>query len=162
MVGIVDLKAFNLFSGLDEAELAEISKLCTHRTCNANTEIFTANQIANDLYLLEGPNDSVVIEMKIHEHGPPKVIHTLKKGEAVGWAAVVPPYLRTGSARCLSKANLVCINGKALIQLMEKNNHIGYILMKNLGILLSVRFNNSIITFRHEIRNLMNNAQNRS
>ena len=74
---------------------------------------------------------------RICEHGPRTVIHTLQKGEVFGWAALVPPHQRTGTARCVEKASVICLNGKDLIELLDKNDHMGYVVMKNLSGILS-------------------------
>ena len=153
MVKDADLKGYKLFSGLDDGELAKIAGLCTRQCCESNTEIFTSNKAASDIFLLEGPNDAIRIELPIRAHGAKSVIHTLKKGEAFGWASLVPPHVRTATARCVEKADVICINGKALIEMLEENNHMGYIVMKNLSGLISSRLNDTTIALRHEIRN---------
>lgn len=154
MLEAAELKGFGLFWGLDSSDLARVAKLCERRKCLTNTEIFTINKPANHIYLLEGPSDAIRIEIQIHEHGPKSVVHSIKKGEAFGWASLVPPHLRTASARCVEDADLICIDGKALIELIEKNNHIGYVLMKNLAGLLSSRLSETTVALRHEVRQI--------
>jgi len=152
MVTIQDLKAFNLFAGLDEAELAEIAKLCARRTYESGAEIFSPGTPAGDVFMLERGNDVVQIEIAICEHMPKTVIHTLQKGEVFGWAALVPPHQRTGSARCVEKASVICLDGKALMELLDKNDHMGYVVMKNLSGILSTRLTYTTLVLRREIR----------
>jgi len=154
MVTIQDLKAFNLFAGLDEAELAEIARLCARRTYESGAEIFSPGTPAGDVFILERGNDVVQIEIAICEHMPKTVIHTLQKGEVFGWAALVPPHQRTGSARCVERASVICLDGKALMELLDKNDHMGYVVMKNLSGILSSRLAYTTLILRREIRKL--------
>ena len=154
MVTVQDLKAFNLFVGLDEAELAEIARLCARRTYESGAEIFSPGTPAGDVFILERGNDVVQIEIAICEHMPKTVIHTLQKGEVFGWAALVPPHQRTGSARCVERASVICLDGKALMDLLDKNDHMGYVVMKNLSGILSSRLAYTTLILRREIRKL--------
>jgi len=154
MVTVQDLKAFNLFASLDEAELAEIARLCARRTYESGAEIFSPGTPAGDVFILERGNDVVQIEIAICEHMPKTIIHTLQKGEVFGWAALVPPHQRTGSARCVERASVICLDGKALMDLLDKNDHMGYVVMKNLSGILSSRLAYTTLILRREIRKL--------
>ena len=154
MVTVHDLKQFNLFVGLDEAELAGIARLCARRTYEAGAEIFSPGAPAGDVFLLEGRNDAVQIEIAICEDAPRTVLHTLQKGEFFGWAALVPPHQRTATARCVEKADVISVDGKALMGLLDKNDHMGYVVMKNLSGILSTRLTYTTLVLRREIRKL--------
>ena len=158
MVTVHDLKQFNLFAGLDEPELAQIARLCARRNYESGAEIFSPGTPAGDVFMLEGGNDAVQIEIAICEHAPRTVIHTLQKGEVFGWAALVPPHQRTASARCMGKASVICLDGKALMELLEKNDHMGYVVMKNLSGILSTRLTYTTLVLRREIRKLARKA----
>jgi len=152
MVTIQDLKAFNLFAGLDEPELAQIARLCARRTYEGGAEVFSPGSPAGDIFMLEGGNDAVQIEINICEHAPRTVVHTLQKGEVFGWAALVPPHQRTATARCVEKASVICLDGKALMDLLESNEHMGYVVMRNLSGILSTRLTYTTLVLRREIR----------
>ena len=152
MVKVHDLKQFNLFAGLSEAELTEIARLCARRTYESGAEIFSPGAPAEDVFLLEGGNDAVQIEIALCEHAPRTVIHTLQKGEFFGWAALVPPHQRTATARCVDKASVICLDGKTLMGLLETNEHMGYMVMKNLSGILSTRLTYTTLVLRREIR----------
>ncbi len=154
MVTIQDLKQFDLFAGLNDSELTQVARLCTRRTCENASEVFSPGAPAGDIFLLEGKNDAVQIEMLVGEHGPRTVIHTLQKGEVFGWAALVPPHQRTATARCVEKASLISLNGQTLRDLLEKNEHMGYVVMKNLSAILSTRLSHTTMALRREIRRL--------
>ena len=152
MVTVHDLKQFNLFVGLDEPELAQIARLCARRTYESGAEIFSPGAPAGDVFLLEGGNDAVQIEIAICEHAPRTVLHTLQKGEFFGWAALVPPHQRTATARCVDRASIICLDAKALMDMLDKNDHMGYVVMKNLSGILSTRLTYTTLVLRREIR----------
>jgi CRP-like cAMP-binding protein len=82
-------------------------------------------------------------------------VYTVGKGEIFGWSALVPPHRLTASARCEGKADVMMINGKELTEFLEKDKHIGYVVMKNLSALISSRLASTTIALRHEIQKLV-------
>lgn len=154
MVSTEILKSFNLFGGLSEAELAEIAKLCRERTYDDGSVIFTIGGSATDIYLLKSGKVDIQIEFKIYEYEIIATVYTVGKGEIFGWSALVPPHRLTASARGKGKADVITINGKELLNLLEKEKLIGYLVMKNLSGLISSRLASTTIALRHEIQKL--------
>jgi CRP/FNR family transcriptional regulator, cyclic AMP receptor protein len=154
MVTARDIRGFNLFSGLDEADLEKIAVLCTRHQYPANTIIFDPNTMAEDVYLLEGGNDVVQIEIPIQNSDQRLTIHTLHKGEVFGWAALGPPHSKTATARCLEQANVITFKAKDLMVLLDGDNRLGYQVMKNLSGIISSRLAYTTVVFRREIQRL--------
>jgi len=148
-----DLKQFTLFTGLDDAELGKIARLCQRRTVDAGVQLITPNMPAAELYLLEDPQDAVQVELPVGDASR-VILHTLSRGEAFGWSALVPPYLRSATVRCINRADVVCIEGKLLQELMDSDCHLGYIVMKNFSKLSCQRMVDATIVLRHEIHQL--------
>src|SRR5512139_2694031 len=155
MVSPEILKSFSLFSGLSETELAGIAKLCRERTYESGSVIFTIGGSAADVYLLNTGKVNIQIEFKIHDYEIMTTVYTVGKGEIFGWSALVPPHRLTASARCEGKADVIMINGKELLVLLEKEKHIGYVVMTNLSALISSRLASTTIALRHEIQKLI-------
>ncbi len=155
MVSTEILKSFNLFGGLDESELAKIARLCSERAYEEGSVIFTIGGSAKDVYLLKAGKVDIQIEFKIYENEIRATVYTVGKGEIFGWSTLVPPHRLTASARCEGKADVITINGKALMELLEKETRIGYVLMKNLSALISSRLASTTIALRHEIQKLI-------
>lgn len=154
MVTVQDLKRFNLFAGLSDSELAQIAPLCTRRIYEGASEVFSPGAPAGDIFLLEDKNDAVQIELLVSEGGPRTVIHTLQRGEVFGWAALVPPRQRTATARCVERASLISLSGQALTNLLDSNTRMGYVVMRNLSGILSIRLSHTTIALRREIRKM--------
>jgi CRP/FNR family transcriptional regulator, cyclic AMP receptor protein len=154
MVTAKEIQGFNLFSGLNEPELARIATLCTRHRYPANTVIFDPGTIAEDIYFLEGSNDVVQIEIPIQDHESKVTIHTLHKGEVFGFAALGPPHSKTAIARTLEPASVITLRGKELLALLEDDNRIGYQVMRNLAGIISSRLAYTTVVFRREIQRL--------
>jgi CRP-like cAMP-binding protein len=154
MVSTEILKGFSLFGGLSETELAGIAKLCRERTHENGSVIFTIGGSATDVYLLKAGKVEIQIEFKIYEQEIRATVYTVGKGEIFGWSALVPPHRLTASARCQGKADVIMINGKELMEFLEKDRRIGYVVMRNLSALISSRLASTTIALRHEIQKL--------
>ncbi len=148
------LKGFSLFGGLSETELARVASLCRERTHENGSVIFTIGSSATDIYLLEAGKVEIQIEFKIYDQEVRATVYTVGQGEIFGWSALVPPHRLTASARCQGKADVIMINGKELLEVLEKDKRIGYAVMKNLSALISSRLASTTIALRHEIQKL--------
>lgn len=155
MITTADLKGFSLFEGLGNAELAEVARLCREKTYENGSIIFTIGGFATDVYLLKTGKIDIQIEFKIYDYEIMATIYTVGKGEIFGWSALVPPHRLTASARCHEKADIIMINGKELMELLEKQKSIGYAVMKNLSAVISSRLASTTIALRHEIQKLI-------
>jgi len=154
MISTEILKGFSLFGGLSETDLAGVAKLCRERTYENGSVIFTIGGSATDIYLLKAGKVEIQIEFKIYDQEVRATVYTVGKGEIFGWSALVPPHRLTASARCQGRADVLMINGKELLEVLEKDKRIGYVVMKNLSALVSSRLASTTIALRHEIQKL--------
>lgn len=155
MIATSDLMGFRLFEGLSEAELAEIVRLCREKTYEKGSVIFTIGGSASDIYLLKTGKVDIQIEFKIYDYEVRATVYTVGQGEVFGWSALVPPHRLTASARCHEKASIIVINGKELMELLDRQKSIGYTIMRNLSAVISSRFASTSIALRHEIQKLI-------
>lgn len=152
MITAKDIRWYELFYGLNENELAKIADICSRRTYEKNAVIFDPNTTPDEIFLVESDNDAIQIEISLGDDAGKIVIHTLSKGETFGWAALGPERIKTGTARCLERVSVIAIRGKSLIELMDKENHTGYVVMRNLASIIAERLSYTTVAFRHEIR----------
>lgn len=155
MVTTDTLKKFNLFRGLNDSELIKIKELCKERSYKEDSVIFTIGGFATEIYLLKSGKVDIQIEFKIYDFERLATIYTVGEGEVFGWSALVPPHRLTASARCHGKTDVITINGKELLNLLEKEREIGYVVMKNLSTVISSRLASTTIALRHEIQKLI-------
>jgi len=137
MVSIQDLKGFELFNGLEDAELGEIAKLCRERVCEPESICFTEGSKAEDLYLLRAGEVEIVFQSP--RRCSKATVTIIGPGRVFGWSALVEPGILTASARCTKRAQVILIRGADLIDIFEKNSRIGYVVMKNLSAVIASR-----------------------
>ena len=152
MVSTEILKGFQLFEGLDESELVELARLCRERSYEQGSIIFTAGGSATDIYLLKDGEVNIQVELVIYDLEARATVYTVKRGETFAWSALVPPHKLTASARCQQKTNVLTINGKELMDILKKNNHIGCVVMQNLSKVISSRLAATMVALRHQIQ----------
>ena len=67
---------------------------------------------------------------------------TLGPGEVFAWSALVTGIM-SASVRAVKPSEILDVRGAELLALCEKNNPIGYIIMKSLSSVISSRLTNS-------------------
>lgn len=158
MVSVEVLKGFHLFEGLDENELGQIVDLCNERSYEEGSIIFTAGILgpaspAAEIYLLENGEVDIQVELVVYDLEARITVYTVRKGETFAWSALVPPHKLTASARCREKSEVITINGKQLMDVLEKNSHMGYVVMRNLSKVVSSRLAATMAALRNQIQN---------
>ncbi|TET62565.1 MAG: cyclic nucleotide-binding domain-containing protein [Candidatus Stahlbacteria bacterium] len=136
MVDIEKLKKFKIFKDLNQRELELIANIAEYEAYEAGKRIFEEKALATTLYLtLEGK-----IEIKIRGDGTEQiVIDQVEPGEIFGWSAVTEPYTFTAAAWTLEKTKFITFSGERLKDLFDKNNHIGYRVVKEIAVVISRR-----------------------
>jgi CRP-like cAMP-binding protein len=135
--------------------LQKVADICTRHSIKANTIIFDTSSSDENLYFVEDVHDGVQIEIPIPEISPRIVIHTLNKGEVFGWAPLGPPHIKTALARCISDCTLISLNGKAMMDILGQDSHMGFLVMKNLSEIINTRLAYTSVVFRREIHRLI-------
>ncbi len=152
MVSVEMLGGFQLFEGLEESELVEIAGLCHERSHEKGSVIFTSGGSATDIYLLKDGEVHIQVELVIYDLEARATIYTVRKGETFGWSALVPPHKFTASARCGQNSEVLTIDGQELKNILKKNNHIGYLVMRNLSNVISARLAATMVALRHQVQ----------
>jgi CRP-like cAMP-binding protein len=138
MTAIQELKAFNLFHGLNDDELNRIVPLCQERSLKKGAVCFLQGTAASELHLCRNGKVDIVVK---HFEAPTihVKIHTAVGGEALGWSALVEPYQYTATAICAENTEDIYLRRADLFKLFDQVPHIGYVFMKNLAALVSSR-----------------------
>ena len=154
-----DLVGLDLFSGVPEKELKEIVPLCHVEIIEKNTVIHPAGSCADDIFFLTGKNDAVQIELPIEGFNT-VVTNVLSKGQLFGWCSLVPQQLRTTQARCIEDTEVITLKGGDLLKILDRDNHMGYIVMKNFSSILCSRLTYTSVSLRYLVRQFMKSDQN--
>lgn len=137
LVSLDELRQYEIFKDLTEAELENIKEIAKREVYNPGIRIFEEKSLATNLYVVS--EGEVEIGMRSEKSTEPIPIDTVSSGEIFGWSAVTEPFTFTAAAKTLRKSKLLVFDGKQLLDLFKKNNHIGYKMMRKISSVISAR-----------------------
>ena len=152
MVSASDLEQFPIFSGLDQGLLSDIARLCSKRTYRVGEICVTEGGMAEYLFLLE--KGSIALERKLPENWLPSgseghnAVYTVNEKEIFGWSSLIEPGKHTARGRCSQDCQVIAINGKQLLSVLDKSPQASYQFMKRLATVIALRLidtSNSLI-----------------
>ncbi len=131
------LAKLSLFQGLPEAALDHLAGLADGLSFAAETTIFSPEQPSEDLYvLLEGSVRLTLYVSPVSGHVTVTVLKT--PGQAFGFSAVVG----TGHhsfAEAETGVRVLALHGRALMDFLEKEPAVGFVVMKRVATVISQR-----------------------
>ncbi len=134
------LKESRLFNECTIQELNEIAKICKKITFKTGERIFEAKSFAEYLYIVS--EGAVELRFTISYYNVSQEITLERKteGEVFGWSALTKPNVYTNTALAIQDSELLSINERDIKELCAKNEHLGFILMKNIAEIIGERF----------------------
>ncbi|MDH7487187.1 MAG: cyclic nucleotide-binding domain-containing protein [Anaerolineae bacterium] len=140
MVSVEDLRCCELFSELTDEELGLLVPLCRERVYEAGETIFSAQETAEELYILQEGRVALQIQLRSAvERSGDVTIEEVKPGHIFGWSSVVKQQRFTATARALERTKVCAIPAGELNALFSQHTHIGFVVMKQLANVISPR-----------------------
>ncbi len=141
MILIRALRKSPIFKDLTDDELERVAALCREEVYEAGATIFEEGSLADYLYIVEDGKVVLEMELELQPYASSKqtTIEVVTKGEVFGWSALVEPYIRTLSARCMERAKVIVIKGSDLLNLFESEPHIGHRMMGKISQIVASR-----------------------
>jgi CRP-like cAMP-binding protein len=135
-MSLVDLfRNVALFVGLNENEMEKVAELCTEKHYAPGDIIIQQGDMGDELYIIqEGQVEILVMGVK-----PQRPIVILGKGQILGEMSLLDEGFRSATGRATSQTTVQVIKGTQFTQLTDQDNHIGYIVMRNLAADLSFK-----------------------
>lgn len=137
--GVEALKETRFFKGLDDGELAQLASICHERSYAAGEICQAEGQTSNSVQVIvKGRLGAILCLPNVTYCSNEIILETLNKGDLFGWSALIKatPW---STLRVLDEADVLHIEADDFANLCESNNHMGYVLMKNLSILIASR-----------------------
>jgi CRP/FNR family cyclic AMP-dependent transcriptional regulator len=129
------LKRAGLFTGLSDGEAEEVASLCVEQTYPAGSIIIHQGDTGDELFVIEeGQVEILVMGTKLEQ---PVVV--LGKGQILGEMSLLDYGFRSATARAAEDTTVQVLKEADFTELCERNNHIGYIVMRNLAADLSFK-----------------------
>jgi CRP/FNR family transcriptional regulator, cyclic AMP receptor protein len=134
MITIDTLRTCDVFAELADEELQQILPLCHEEQHPKGEVMFSEGDEANAFYILtEGQVSLQYVICPQPEYCQDGRILLDRPGDYMGWSSLVKPSRMTASGLCLTDVHLVTIDGKGLNQLMERDSHMGFVILKELA-----------------------------
>jgi toluene monooxygenase system ferredoxin subunit len=129
------LSAAELFTGISDTTLKALTELAKKEEFDGGRALYDVGDPADDLFVLDAGRVEFLIgrDERVSPAG-----FMLRKGEVFGWAALLESHpRRIARATCLEKSQVLRINGKAILSVLEGDPASGYIVMRRLSSLIA-------------------------
>jgi len=136
------LKRTEFFSSLTDEQYARLAEISQPQLFRKSAPIYSKNDPPDAFFVLvEG-----VVRFSLHLGGASASAgEIIRRGDVFGWAALVEgSKSRLATAHSLTDARVLSIDGERLIELMEGDSTMGYLLMKRLNALISGDLNHFV------------------
>ncbi len=132
------LTKIDLFEGLPDEALAAMAALCREESFPADTVICAEGHRAERIYFLQDGMVGLIVNPT--SLPDPLTISVLKSpGQAFGWSTVGGHGHYTAQGRALSDVHVISINGQELMNYLEQNSAVGFVVMKRVVDVVSSR-----------------------
>jgi signal-transduction protein with cAMP-binding, CBS, and nucleotidyltransferase domain len=123
-------KRSDIFQGLSEGELSQLAQVCRMVTFPAGKTICSEGECGSEIFVLAEGKASVLASRTGSRKSK---IGSIGQGEIFGEMSIIEDLPRNADLVTDEKSKLVVIDKFELENLMNKNNHLGKIVMKNMA-----------------------------
>ncbi|MCB0207869.1 MAG: cyclic nucleotide-binding domain-containing protein [Anaerolineae bacterium] len=150
------LEQVDIFEDLSPSQLDLVEKICQERNFNQGEVVFEENSPSREFYVITDGEVEIQIDPDTIGDGTdahePTTIAVLRRGQSFGEVAIIDPGVRSASARCRSETcRLLEINRDDFVSLLESDYQIGYIVMRNFAVDLSLKIRQTNLIVRESL-----------
>jgi len=129
-----------IFRGLSEEQISMVLALSEQETFPSGTTIFNQGDEARRLYIVDSGRVAINTSIQNGKWAPVCIVST---GGIFGWSCLVPPFQLTASATTFEETTVTRFEGAKLKELFSREPTIGYVMIQNVGGLISSRLKNA-------------------
>ncbi|MGO9136348.1 MAG: Crp/Fnr family transcriptional regulator [Syntrophales bacterium] len=147
MVSVDILKGFKFFHSFSDEQIKKLADIATEESYRAGSQLWKKGDPAQNLYLLEGGKIILVMDTYMGTARPPMqvTVDIVTKGDAMGWSAVIEPYVYTLGARCIDDSKAIVFDGAKLRELLNEDAALGYKFMQATARVIAIRLTHTEI-----------------
>ena len=150
------LEQVDIFEELDATQLGLIEEICVEKNYKQDDVIFEENTPSREFYIIVDGVVDIQVDPDTIGDGTdsyqPSTIATLRRGQSFGEVAIIDPGVRSASAKCSSEeCTLLMIDRKDFVNLLESDFQIGYMVMRNFAVDLSVKIRQTNLLVRESL-----------
>ncbi len=150
------LEQVDIFEDLNADQFQLIDNICIEKSYNQGEVVFEENSPSTEFYIIIDGEIDIQVDPDTIGDGTdayePTTIATLRRGQSFGEVAIIDPGVRSASAKCGSETcRLLMIDRQDIVNLLESNYEIGYIVMRNFAVDLSLRIRQTNLLVRESL-----------
>jgi len=147
MVEISALKNYANFQAFSDEQLGKMAALAKEETHTAGTQMYQKGDEAKSLYLVKEGKVVLFMENYMGPHKPPMqvTVDMITKGEAMGWSAVVEPYIYTLGALCIDDSRFIVFDAELLRKAIAEDCAMGLLVMQAVAKMIAQRLTHTRI-----------------
>lgn len=135
-ISLTLLKRIPIFAHLSEAELALLAGICRPLMAAPHEMIIEQNTTGTEMFVIAAGS----VEVFIRGLGETRSLVVLGKGQVFGEMALIDQGYRSASVQATAEpVSLYAIGRNQFYEVCEQNNHIGFVVMRNLAIDISFK-----------------------
>jgi len=142
------LSKVELFDGLTPQELSDVARICTQHEYPTGQVITSQGETGGELYVIADGLVEVVVSPSGQHPAPRTVVH-LGRGQLFGEMALVDYGPRSATVKSIADDTLIqVIDRDDFNRLCEADNHLGYVVMRNMAADMSFKLRHYHLTGR--------------
>jgi len=147
MVSLKFLSDIEVFKGLAKDELEAIANICSIKRFEEGEDVFSKDALPEEMFIL----NSGRCDVKISVGGPAEVytIYPLNPGDIFGELGFIDGSTRSATIKCINDVEAVALSREKFATLCSEKPRIGYVVMKNLAIILTQRLRETDKEFKN-------------
>lgn len=140
-------KASVLTAGLSESELEELTRIAVPMEYPEGSLILQEDETSRDCYIVA--RGAVSVELKLSPSDSTAMsIHKIRDGGLAGEFSFIDGSRRSANIKVLHKSLVLRLNHDSLENLCTANNRLGYVIMKNMAVLMAQRLRSTNFELR--------------
>jgi len=129
-----------MFRALNVEELKEIDAMCAPEQFEAGEIICKQDTQIKKMYVIEEGLVAIILEIGPLSH---RQVQAASNFEAVGWSAVIDPYISTSTIKALERTKVLAFKGEDLTELCLHRPEIGCRVSRGLARIIAARLRNA-------------------
>jgi CRP-like cAMP-binding protein len=148
-IDLEELKKYEVFQGLMTQEMKIIHEVSHLISCTVGESILTQSDLSMDLFIVVKGRLSVHMGYSSLKEKRLQKIAELKSGDIFGEIGFLEGQRRSASIIAMEPGLVLKLDGLKLHEIFELNQHMGYVMMRNIALVLSRR----LVDINYQLRN---------
>jgi CRP-like cAMP-binding protein len=147
MVPIGVLREFTVLKAFSDEQLGKLAAIATEESYSAGAQVYEKGDPARSLFLVKKGRFVLFMDTYLGPHRPAMqvTVDMIVKGEAMGWSAVMEPYIYTLGATCIEDSVVIALEAESLRKLIEEDCATGLRVMQGVARMIASRLTHTRI-----------------